>query len=332
MRHAQWFASRFRHAFGPKSGPIGIEFRDGQVRMVQVARDRRAHVLESACVVCDRDDPAGSMEQVVHALRGGTFRGRDCVVVLPFAAARAQTLTVPEGSDEAIRADVARTLSQDASWERPEFGFLRLGPIGHARCEVAAVIAERATIEAIVHPLIDAGFWPGAVEPSFVAVARACSRTHRRAADRGRVRLAMDLHREGATALLLQGQTIVYASTVSRRDHAAKALCACSDEANRLFATEPPTEVRLAGTDAYDAELVSTIERGCGLPVHHDDEVGTFADAFGEVGIHATDAGGAAAWVGAFGAAFRGLSRAALRAHHESERDRAGDGAGREAA
>ncbi|MBL9120659.1 MAG: hypothetical protein JNL80_12180 [Phycisphaerae bacterium] len=332
MRHAQWFASRFRQAFGPKAGPIGLEFRDGFVRMVQVARDRRADVLAAACVAYDRRGPglsiAHSMEPVVHALLGGSFRGRACVVVLPFEAARVETFTVPEGDDAAIQADVARTLAHghgSVETRDPEFGFVRLGPVGHARCEVAAVVADRRLIESIVNPLIDSGFWPTAVEPSFTAVARACCRTHRRAADRGRVRLAVDLHEGGATALLLQGQTIVYASSASSRSRVPDALGACCTEARRVFGTEPPTEVRIVGSRAYDVDLQHQIERSCGLPVLHDDDAGTFASAFAEIGVRAidsaasgqhaaaTDSGGAAAWMGAFGAAFRGLSRAELR-------------------
>ena len=205
MRHAHWFASQFRHRFGPsfasKRGPIGIEFRDGFVRVVQVARDRRAHVLASACVAYDRAAPERSIEQLAHALLGSGFRGRECVVALPFEAARLLSMTVSDGDDDAVRAEVAKALGDDAS--AFEFDFIRLGSIGHARRDIAAIVAERAPIEAIVHPLIDAGFWPSAVEASFVAIARACSRTHRRASDHGRVRLALDLHERGATALLL---------------------------------------------------------------------------------------------------------------------------------
>jgi hypothetical protein len=340
MRHAQWFAShfqrRFGHRTGPRCGPIGLEFRDGFVRIVQVARDRRAQVLAAACVAYDTASPDRSIEQVAHALAGGGFRGRECVVVLPFEAARVQTMTVEDGDDDAIKGDIARTLdaadrrgSASADPAQREIGFLRLGPIGHARCEVAAVVASRPLIEGIAHPLIDAGFWPSAVEPSFTSVARACSRTHRRAADRGRVRLAVDLHRAGATALLLQGQTIVYAHSVDDRERTVEALDLCWSEARRVFGQTSPTEVRVVGTDAYDFVTRASIESACGLPVHYDDELGTFAAAYTQIGVHAVDSmprargelaeiGGAAAWVGAFGAAFRGVSRAAMREREEA--------------
>jgi hypothetical protein len=313
MRHSHSLVSRIRRALGPKVGPIGVEFRDGFVRMVQVAMDRRAHVVGAACVAYDPQAPDRAMEHIAHALLGGHFHGRDCVVVLPFEAARVETMTVPEGDDLAIRGDVARSLAQGNTPEHCEFDFMRLGSIGRARCEITAVTADRTLIEAIVHPLIDAGFWPGAVEPSFSAVARACSRTHRRAADRGRVRMALDLHAGGMTAMLLQGQTIVYANSVRGRSQVVEALTACWAESLRVFSIDSPSEVRLVGSDAYNVELHQQIERACGIPVRLDDDAGSFASAYAEIGINATDGCGAAAWMGALGAAFRGLSRAELR-------------------
>lgn len=312
MRHAQWFASRFRHAFGPTPGPIGIEYRDGFVRMAQVARDRRSQVLASACVAYDVEAPERSVEQVEHALRASGFRGRECVVVAPFDAVRCATVTVPQGDDAAILDDVRRSMTERFGFGRAHCDFLRLGTLGESRCEIAAVVADRDAIERIVHPLIDAGFWPDAVEPSFVSVARTCSRTSRRASDRSRVRMAVDLHAGGATALLLQGQLILHAVCCTRRAAVIDAVDECRSEAERLFGVSEPCEVRLAGTDAYDAALGEAIEHRLGVAVRHDDEVGMLASAFAEIGIHATDRCGAAAWAGALGAAFRPLG-AALR-------------------
>ncbi len=321
MRHAQWFASRIRHAFGPRCGPIGIEYRDGFVRMVQVASQKRAHVVASACVAYDAEKPERSIEQIRAALHGGDFRGRHCVVVVPVSAVRAETLTVPEGSDEAILDDIRRTLPVRFGIERPQCDFIRLGALEHDRCEIAAVVADRTAVERLVQPLIDIGYMPEAVEPSFAAITRTCNRTSRRASDRARVRLAVDLYAEGCTALLVQGQSILHSTYATRRSDVVHAIFACYHEGQERYGACDPSDVRLAGTDAYDIDLAQDIERSIGVPVRRDDEVGTLAAAYAQIGVHAIDHGGAAAWAGALGASFRPLSAEARRDGAVSARD-----------
>jgi hypothetical protein len=320
MRHAQWFASRIKHAFGPRCGPIGIEYRDGFVRMVQVVRERRSQIVASACVAYDQEAPERSIEQVEHALRGSDFRGRECVVVLPFDAVRTAIMAVEDGSDEAILETIRGTLPKRFGMERAQCDFIRLGALEHGLCEVTAIVADRTRVERIVLPLIDAGYWPSAVEPSFAAVARTANRTSRRASDRARVRLAVDLHANGATAMLVQGQTILHSTTCDRRANIVHTIFACYTEGQELFGACDPMDVRLAGTNAYDPELVEDVERSIGVRVGHDDEVGMLAAAYAQIGVHAIDRGGAAAWAGAIGAAFR-PQRA--NASSNTERDRA---------
>jgi hypothetical protein len=321
MRHPSWIAAHLRQAFLParraRVGPIGIDYRDGFVRLVQVAADRRSHVVASACVAFDPDAPERATEAIVHAIEGGDFRGRSCVIAVPSSAVRCVSLTVSDADDATVINELERLLPERFGSRQLECDFVRLGGSGDGGLDIAAVAADRASLERIAHPLIDEGLWPEAIEPGFLAVARACSRTARRASDRGRLRIAAELTETGAVAMVMQGQSMLHVQPLTQRSELPAALRTAVAEAQRLGGSPGQAhadllpEIRIAGSSAYEVGLIDMIERMTGLPVRHDDQLGTLAAAYTEIGVHASDQGGAAAWAGALGAAFRPLAEAA---------------------
>jgi hypothetical protein len=307
-------AKEIGRVLGRRRGPIGIEFRDGLARIVQVAVDRRSDVLASAIVAYDEDAPGWAAEQIAHAVRGFGFRGDRCVVGLPADVVRTETCIVPDGTRSEIRAALAARARDLHGLEQADIDWIPLvrgEAADDGRLEVAAVFADRNAVEAIVHPLIDVGLLPDAVEPSFVAVARACSRTFRRASDAGRVRVAIDLQSRAAVATVLRGTAVVSARTVSTLEELAPAVLSMLADVRKVFADATAREIRLVGVGAYRPEPARALERATGLTVRLDDEQGTLDAAFERIGVHAQmtrdggTSGGAAAWAGALGLAFR---------------------------
>jgi hypothetical protein len=292
---------------GAAVGPVAIEFRDDRVRMLQLKTGCAEAVHAAACVAWNPERPADCADALLAALVSGGFRVGRCVLGLPFALVRAETMTVPEGDDARILAD----LSRRARWRHgigdPELGILRLGHCGAGRIDVALVVADREAIEAIVDPLIDRGVLPDAAEPSFVSVARASSLRRRRASDRGSVCVAIDLHAEGAVAMLVAGDRIVHCATAEEREDLPSAVAVCIHD-GAPHAGGPPSDVRIVGAVAPEAALVAAIEEACGLPVRSDDEVGTWTRIRAKVGVRGEGAGEAAAWAGVFGLAHRRLN------------------------
>ncbi|MDZ4754171.1 MAG: hypothetical protein SGJ11_06700 [Phycisphaerae bacterium] len=311
-------ASSLSGSFGPRTGPIAIEFRDGLVRIVQTTCDRRNEVLASACVAYDRAAPERAAEQISRAIAGGGFRGRSCVIGLPFSAVRAEVVTVPDGDDDLIRSEIARSAPLRFGFDRAQVDFVRLsdGPgtahVAGAPVDIAAILASATAVEAICHPLIDEGLLPDAVEPSFVSAGRACSRMFRRASDQERARIAVDLHDDGATACLMLGDSIAYCRMTDGQCTVADVVAMCQRDGARFANHAQATEIRLVGKSAYDTALSNELENRCAIPVRLDDEMATLGRAYERIGVHAdgpSGSGGAAAWGGVIGLAFRPPSR-----------------------
>ncbi len=197
--------------------PIGIAISKRIVRVLQVRGDRLDDGLSAAVAPIEGLDPAGIAATARQLVEDGPFRGRRCVVSLPRSMVAVQAMRMPALGDEDLRAAIR--------WEAPErFGvdreraqadFLRTGLVTEGRDEVLAVCGDRPGVEALLDPLVDAGLRPEAAEPSFVAAARACSRTCRRESDRGKIRAAVEIDADGATILVLQGSRIAFARGVA---------------------------------------------------------------------------------------------------------------------
>jgi hypothetical protein len=292
---ADWFGR------GAGPGPIGVDFRGGVMRAVQTVRGQRCEVVAAACIVLP-DDRDLAADRVAETIRRSGFRGDACVIGLPFEAVRAETLTVPEGDDEAIRRELLRMAAarHDFAAAGAEADFLRLGPAKAGWVEVAAIFADRAAVESLIHPLVDRGLLPEAAEPGFIAAARACSRTARRASDRRAARIVVDLAADGGTVLTVVGEAIRECRWAAERADIAGAVAAAVHDGGREV-----QEVLVVGADAYEPSFLAAIESGCGRPVRLDDRMGTFESAYAAIARRTADRSGAAAWAGALGLSFR---------------------------
>jgi type IV pilus assembly protein PilM len=202
---------------GLRPAPIGIAISKRLVRVLQGRGERLDAGLSAAVAPIEGLDPAGIAETIRELVERGPFRGRRCVLTLPRRMVAVQAMRMPALGDEDLRAAIR--------WEAPErFGvereraqvdFLRTGLVTEGRDEVLAMCGDRPAVEALLDPLVDAGLRPEAAEPSFVAAARACSRTCRRDADRGRIRAAVEIDADGATILVLQGSRLAFARGVA---------------------------------------------------------------------------------------------------------------------
>lgn len=301
-------------AGGPVTGPVAIEFRDDRVRLLQLRGGRGDAVHAAAYVAWNPERPADCADAILAALAGGGFRVGRCVLGMPFALVRAETTTVPDGDDASILSDLARRAPWRHGIADPELGMLRLGANGYGRVDVALVVADREAIERVVDPLIDRGVLPDAAEPSFVSVARASSLRRRRASDRGSVCVAIDLHADGAVAMLIAGDRIVHCAPAEDREDLPGAIAVCVHD-GAPHAGGPPSDVRIGGVGSSDPGLRAAIEEACGLPVRGDDEAGAWARLRDAVGVRGDAADDAAAWAGVFGLAHRrfGVEAAGLR-------------------
>ncbi len=320
-----WVASTISSPFGPRCGPIAIEFRGARARILQVASDRRCHVVAAATVGFDLEHPEEAADAILAALRAGGFRGGACVVGLPFCAVRAETSTVADGSDESILREFERTATFRHGFLRPQCGIIRLGDPEAGRVDVAAVTADREIVEAILDPLVDRGLMPDLAEPSFLSVARSCSRAFRRSSDRHRVRLAVDLHPDGATALLLAGDRIVWCRSVDERADVPEAVATCLHDGLPLV-DESAKEIRLVGHEANDPALAEELSASCRLPVTTDDVVETLADAMRQIGVRAEPGSAPSAWGGVLGLAFHRPARRQRHTSHQADRGRPNTG------
>lgn len=307
---ASWTDASLR--WGRRShSPIAIEFRDHVARMVQV-RAVSGEVVAAARVAHDPARPQRTAAAIARAVESGDFIGCACVVGLPFAAARAETMTVEDGEDAFIRAIVESEAPLRFGCAAPQVGFLRLGEVSPDRVEIAAIAAERSIIEGLVYPLIDVGLLPDAAEPSFLSVARASSRVLRRATDQTRTRVVVDASESGAVAMLMVGSRVAYCRSTDDLTMLAGAIGSCIHDGMPFAAgAEPISEIRLSGARAEDEAIARLLERDCGVPVRLDDERSTIGTAWRSIG-HRAGADRPWDWTGAFGLALRGDDRARM--------------------
>jgi len=237
---------------------------------------------------------------------------------------------VDDDDDDSIRAAIEREAPQRFGCAAPQAGFLRLSPpstvaasttAGQSLCapqsgrvEVAAIVADRLMVEALLHPLIDCGILPEAAEPSFVSAARACSRMYRRGADRDRVRLAIDSSLRGAVVMLLVGERIAYCRCIDEIDLLPGAVAEClHDGLPYVAGCGSATEIRLGGARAEDAALSAALEQACGLPVRFDDAQSTIGTAWRAITARVAREDRPWDWAGVLGLSFRRTTRRAMR-------------------
>jgi type IV pilus assembly protein PilM len=204
--------------------PVGIDVGASGVRLLQLRRKGRGLAVQAAARL---DVPfSGKLDAPERALQiaeatarrigGGGFAGRDCVISVDNRLVRVRSVRQPpmpdDELDRAIRLDAPSRLGFGEA-DPAEVAWLRAGPVrvsGDPRDEVLVIGCATAGIERLVFALASEGLRPVAVEPSFIACARAHTRKLRRASDENVVRAIVDIGHATTGVTVTKGQRIVF--------------------------------------------------------------------------------------------------------------------------
>lgn len=205
--------------------PFGIDIGSGWVRLLQLHRRGRELEATAAARIEIPDSPAGPGSDAQLAslraalserLSAGDFHGKACVIALDDRLIRVRSVRHPRMPDDeldrAIALDGPGRLGFPES-EPIELGWLRAGEVRQGeeyRDEVIIVGTSRDPVERLVFALAEIGLRPLAVEPSFVAAARAFSRTLRRSADQGVVKIVADVGLLSTNVTIIRGQSVAF--------------------------------------------------------------------------------------------------------------------------
>lgn len=239
----------FTSRFSSSIGPVGIDIGARGIRMLQLREHGGIIDVVGAAFVDHVEATEGPTRraQLADALREafvtGGFTGRRCVVSLSRTDISTQPVRLPRMPEGDLR--------QALRWEAAErFGLAREGceidyvrtgacPTGtEAREEFLLIAASHARLNEWIDPIMDAGLRPMAVDAWFTALARACSRMHRRESDQETVRAVVEVGASGSTIMILRGDQVAF----------CKALSLCGQEMDRAVAAH----LRMDGPTACD--------------------------------------------------------------------------------
>ena len=162
------------------------------------------------------DDPRNRQriaEQLRAAVISGGFLGRQCTIALPRDEVHVQSIRLPSMPlaelCEAAAWEAANRL--DVPREDLECDVLCTGaPLDRKdRQEVLVISAARASLEARLETVLDAGLRPIAVDTHFGGLARVLSRRQRRDSDTT-VRAVLEVGDAGSTMLMLRGADVAF--------------------------------------------------------------------------------------------------------------------------
>ncbi len=203
--------------------PIGIDLGASGARLLQFSRSGgRLKIAAAARVEAESENPTDEgrfsalemvLERKIHA---GDFRGRACVIGLDDRLLRVRSIRFPAMTDaeteQSIRVDAASRLGF-ARDESIEVGWTRAGQIQQGdeqREEIILTGIRTEHAERIIDMAIGAGLEPMALEPNFVATARAFARRRRRAADQEVAQVVVDLGRRTTNVIAMRGETLCF--------------------------------------------------------------------------------------------------------------------------
>ncbi len=205
--------------------PTGVHLGTSGARLLQFQRRRGKLALRAAArVEFAAADSIENDQNAMNSLAGdiarrmetGGFSGSRCVLSIDDRWLRVRSIRVPKMNDEeldrAVRLDAANRLGFSEGQEC-EIDWLRAGEViqgSDVREEVILAGAKRDPIERLVYALAARGLRPVAVEPGFVACARAYSRMLRRAQDQSVTRLILDIGRKMSSVIVIRGVTVAF--------------------------------------------------------------------------------------------------------------------------
>jgi type IV pilus assembly protein PilM len=207
--------SYWRMPWNRNIGPIGLDLGAEAPRLMQVRHGIDAP-RQVAVVRCEPGD--GLVQRAVaaaHAMRKGRFVGREVVVGLPSSFARMHVARLPVIAGADAREAVAWEAAERNGMARESIVADAIptgapAPHGDAKEEQLVVAAPADELEQALGVLVDAGFDPVAVEPRFMAIARAMSRRARRDADATNVRAVLHVEQHGSCIMVLRGDRIAF--------------------------------------------------------------------------------------------------------------------------
>ena len=203
---------------------IGLDAGPDAVRLLQVIRGSDGFEVRGAV---DAPLEGGRYKDGLEWARAVTdtlasrvdlsvFSGRRCAVGIADDWIRARSLRQPKMPasevDRAIALDAPSRLGF-AAGEACEFGWVRAGEVRQGqetRDEIIVAGAPATMLETLVYGIAAVGLKPIAVEPGFLASARAMSRKHRRAGDQGDVRVIVDVGQYSTGVMVLRGDTVAF--------------------------------------------------------------------------------------------------------------------------
>ncbi len=221
--------------------PLGIEISGSTLRVLQLRRRSRGGRGKEVVAAARIDlSPGGSapyepgsdaqVQAICSALgaRLATreFHGKTCVISLDDRLIRVRSVRLPHMPDDeldrAVALDAPARLGFPES-EPVEIGWIRAGEVRQGeefRDEVLIIGASRDPIERLVFGLAAIGLRPLAVEPAFVGVARAFSRTLRRTIDQDTVKIIADVGPLSTGVTIIRGRAVLFHKPIEIGGHA----------------------------------------------------------------------------------------------------------------
>ncbi len=202
--------------------PIGLDCGSSGAKAIQLRRFRGAlSVVAAARINAPENlaDPAARAKAlaqgVARRLDTAGFVGRQCVLAIDDKLVRTRSVRLPILSDletdKAVRVDGAQRLGFDSP--DAEIGWLRAGQVRQGdelREEVILAGASHHDVGIVVDALLEQNITPVAVEPSFLALARAIGRFYRRQDDQRHMRIVVDVGWSTSTVIALRGASVAF--------------------------------------------------------------------------------------------------------------------------
>jgi|GEM_PF-683213 len=207
--------SYWRMPWNRNIGPIGLDLGAEAPRLMQV----RHGIDAPRMALTVRCEPGDGLVQralaAVHAMRKARFVGREVVIGLPSSFARMHVARLPAMAGADAREAIAWEAAERNAMARESIVADAIptgapAPHGDAKEEQLVVAAPADELEQALGALVDAGFEPVAVEPRFMAIARAMSRRARRDADVTNVRAILHVEQHGSCIMVLRGDRIAF--------------------------------------------------------------------------------------------------------------------------
>lgn len=208
--------------FHARTLPIGIDVGSSAAKLMQLRAGKGAGTVVAAARVPlptgaeAAADPAAALARAAaRRVEAGGFHGRRCILSVDNRLLRVRSVRLPRMSDEELTQSFALDGAERLGLPpgETEVGWIRAGEVRQGddiREEVILVGAPARTLERAVDTLAECGLQTLAVEPAFLACARAMGRYFRRQADQRHVRIIVDAGSGSTAVIVLRGDKVAF--------------------------------------------------------------------------------------------------------------------------